>query len=118
MTIRRFRNGLALALALAPSPANSQEAGHTHAGAVGQFYQSWMQPDNRNVSCCHDQDCAPAMSRIRDGQLEAERNGKWFSVPAPKIELDRDSPDGRSHLCARDTWTGFTVFCFIRGISG
>jgi hypothetical protein len=40
----------------------------------------------------------------------------WIPIPPHKVEQKRDSPDGRSHLCARPESNGqFYVFCFIRG---
>jgi hypothetical protein len=96
--------------------AHAQERpGHTHEGAVGKFYQSWMMPDSPRTSCCHDQDCSPIASRLVNGEWEAEVDGEWIRIPSHKIEQDRDSPDGRSHLCGRKFWSGFAVFCFIRG---
>lgn len=93
--------------------------GHTHEGAVGKFYQSWMMPDNRGVSCCHDQDCAPAASRLVNGKWEAERDGEWVQIPDQKVETERDSPDGRSHLCGKRYSAfgngGVAVFCFVPG---
>ncbi len=109
--------GVVILLILLVSPSRGEEAiGHTHEGDVGRFYQSWMMPDSPKTSCCHDQDCSPAASRIVDGHWEAQRDGAWYSIPAYKIEQNRDSPDGRSHLCGRPAYGGgFSVFCFIAG---
>jgi hypothetical protein len=85
-----------------------------------KFYSTWMMPDNRAVSCCHDEDCSPAESKFENGQWHARKvgdEGSFTPIPAKKIEMDRDTPDGRSHLCGR-RWgmTGdLTVFCFIPG---
>lgn len=107
--------GVVILLMLLVSPARSAE-GHTHEGDVGRFYQSWMMPDSPKTSCCHDQDCSPAASRIVNGRWEAQRDGAWISVPNQKIEQNRDSPDGRSHLCGRPAYGGgFSVFCFVAG---
>lgn len=89
-----------------------------------QFYATWMEPDNRAVSCCHKQDCAPAESRLEDGHWMARKvgdEGKFTSIPDRKVEHDRDTPDGRSHLCGRaDPWNSgkLDVFCFIAGAGG
>ncbi len=105
-----------LALAL---PALAQDHGHTHEGAVGKFYKTWTMPDNRAVSCCHDEDCGPAQSKMVDGSWYARftDDDEWTKIPVNKIETDRDSPDGRSHLCGRKfTYWGapnFTVYCFL-----
>ena len=91
-----------------------------------RFYSTWMMPDNRTVSCCDNQDCSPAESRIEDGKWVARklgRNDSWTVIPPEKVEHDRQSPDGRSHLCSRRIawpWTsklglGDAVFCFIPG---
>ncbi len=112
--------GVMILLILLVGPARSEEAhGHTHAGALGRFYQSWMMPDSPKTSCCSDQDCEPSASRIVNGEWQAERDGEWVSIPSYKVEQDRDSPDGRSHLCGRKSFSGsFSVFCFIRGAGG
>ncbi len=108
--------GVVIILILAVAPVRAEERqGHTHAGVVGQFYQSWMQPDNPKTSCCSEQDCSPAASRFINGKWEAEFDGEWVQVPPYKIEQNRDSPDGRSHICGRKSWSGIFVFCFIRG---
>lgn len=80
-----------------------------------QFYSNWMMPDHPTSSCCNDRDCAP-VSQVRqtdDGRWQAKResDGVWLTIPAEKIEWNRDSPDGRSHMCSMGT----TVFCFILG---
>lgn len=86
-----------------------------------RFYSTWMMPDNRNVSCCHNEDCAPAESRFENGQWLARKvgdDGDFTPIPREKIERDRDSPDGRSHLCGRRWGNGLSVFCFVPGMGG
>ena len=89
-----------------------------------KFYQTWMMPDNRAISCCHDQDCQPAEARqLPNGQWEARQEGDTGSftpIPAKKIEQERDSPDGRNHLCGRRLGISadFYVYCFILGNGG
>ena len=80
-----------------------------------KFYKTWTMPDNRARSCCHDQDCAPAQSR-REGNTWYSRHSDdedWVEVPARKIETERDSPDGRSHLCKQKYPAGTVVYCFL-----
>jgi hypothetical protein len=91
--------------------------GHTHEGAVGRFYQSWFMPDAPHVSCCHDEDCAPAASRFVDGHWEARWKDEddWTPIPAGKVEVVRETPDGRSHMCGRRYLGSVMVFCFVRG---
>lgn len=112
---------IAAGLVLIILPAKSEEQpGHTHEGAVGKFYQSWMMPDNRSISCCHEQDCAPAQSRMVDGHWQARNSDdeEWADIPDRKIERDRDSPDGQSHLCKRATQWGAFIYCFLPGSGG
>jgi hypothetical protein len=80
------------------------------------FYKDWMRPDMPTVSCCNKMDCAPAEARMMNGQWVARKLGDtfWYRVPPEKVEINRDSPDGRSHLCAM----GEKVFCFIVGTAG
>lgn len=84
-----------------------------------QFYSSWTMPDNRAVSCCHDEDCKPAEAYMKNGQWYARQdgdNGDFTPIEPKKVEQDRDSPDGRSHLCGRRygfSGNNFSVFCFL-----
>lgn len=86
-----------------------------------KFYSTWMMPDNRALSCCHEQDCAPAESKFENGQWLARKAGEqgdFTPIPAQKVERDRDSPDGRSHLCGKSYGgmsSGFYVYCFAPG---
>lgn len=106
---------VALMFVLVAHFAHAQD-GHTHEGALGKYYSTWMMPDNPAVSCCSNQDCSPAASKFENGKWYAERDGIWHAIPENKIERERDSPDGRSHLCGRIGYSGqFTPFCFVRG---
>lgn len=96
-------------------PAHGQQSGHTHEGELGKFYSTWMMPDAPRTSCCSNLDCAPAASRFINGHWEAEFEGEWTPIPPQKIEQNRDSPDGRSHVCGRKNFNGTIIFCFIRG---
>jgi hypothetical protein len=101
------------------SQASAQEHHHPPQDAAlhEKFYSTWMMPDAPRTSCCHNEDCAPAASRFVNGRWEArrEQDENWTLIPESKIEMNRDSPDGRSHLCGRKLLGGFAVFCFIRG---
>ena len=114
-------------LTLAVSSAIAQEHHHPPQDQTihERFYSTWMMPDNRTMPCCHNQDCSPAESRVEDGNWVARKvggDGDWIAVPPEKIEHDRQSPDGRSHLCSRSIWIDdhggderLDVFCFIPG---
>jgi hypothetical protein len=97
--------------------AFAQHAGHPpeHMALHEKFYKTWMMPDNRAVSCCHDQDCAPAQSKLVNGTWYARHSDdeEWAEVPTRKIETERDSPDGRSHLCKQSYLAGTYVYCFL-----
>jgi len=126
---RIYRNSFALLvsgiLILAVSSVIAQEHHHPPQDQAihERFYSNWMMPDNRAVPCCHNRDCSPAESRLEDGHWVARKiggDGYWTDVPPEKIEYDRESPDGRSHLCSRITWilklgVEELVFCFIPG---
>jgi hypothetical protein len=106
-------------LAQEPHKHRPQDLGLHH-----KFYKTWMMPDNRAISCCHDDDCQPAEARrLPNGQWEARQEGdkgSFTPVPASKVEQDRDSPDGRNHLCGRRLGISadFYVYCFIAGAGG
>lgn len=84
-----------------------------------KFYSTWMMPDHPTTSCCNKRDCYPTEARFKDGQWFARRreDGKFIWIPPSKVEINRDSPDGRNHLCAPpgSIAGGDPVFCFIAG---
>lgn len=102
-----------IGLALLATAARVSAHDHSKMGAAGDFYATWKMPDAPWVSCCNMQDCAPALKATQDpsGQWHAQResDGKWFVIPAEKVEQERDSPDGRSHLCVLND----RVLCFL-----
>lgn len=77
------------------------------------FYETWKMPDAPHVSCCNQNDCAPVLKARQDpmGIWHAQRasDGKWFAIPPEKVEVNRDSPDGQSHLCVLND----RVLCFL-----
>lgn len=93
----------------------SRASAHDHStmGAAGPFYETWKMPDAPHVSCCNQNDCAPALKARQDPMgiwhAQRESDGKWFMIPPEKVELNRDSPDGRSHLCVLND----RVLCFL-----
>lgn len=105
----------AILIFLYSSDVSKAQEGHTHEGAVGKFYSTWMMPDNRRLSCCHERDCAPAQSQRGPNGWQARNSDaeEWLDVPEHKIETERDSPDGRSHLCKTRMPQGWNVLCFL-----
>jgi hypothetical protein len=107
--------GVLIALALFATAARVSAHDHAALGAAGAFYETWKMPDARHISCCSMQDCAPALKATQDpmGNWHAQResDGRWFVIPPEKVEMDRDSPDGRSHLCVMND----RVLCFVAG---
>ena len=113
-------------------PVQAQEAGqgpaslHHHHPPQDQllhdkFYSVWRMPDNPSVSCCNDADCYPTEIKYINGNIYAKRreDGRYIPVPPQKVDRNRDSPDGRNHLCAPPPGVGFhpsdTVYCFALG---
>lgn len=91
---------------------------HDHSSEIGRFYERWMQPGTRTVSCCNQQDCADVEHVRRfNGQLQMQRklDGEWLTIPPERLESNhddaRDSPDGRSHMCSRFD----NVYCAVLG---
>jgi hypothetical protein len=111
---------LIIIMLLLTGAAMAQEHHHPGAtiqGATGLFYETWMRPDAPNSSCCNRADCDVAVDvQVVGGQLRARKRsgGPLIYVPREKIEQNRDSPDGQSHLCA----IGATPLCFIAGAGG
>lgn len=96
-----------------------------HMALHDKFYKTWMMPDHPSISCCHDEDCKPAEAHMRNGQWYARQegdSGDFTPIPPQKVEQNRDTPDGRNHLCGRRySFNGnnqFSVFCFVAGQGG
>jgi hypothetical protein len=113
--------GLIVVLGFLPliSPAFAQAHHHPpeHAQLHENFYRDWMRPDQPTVSCCNLKDCYPTEARFTNGKWFARRreDGNWLFVPPTKIELNRDSPDGRNHMCAHPPGASDVPLCFIPG---
>lgn len=92
---------VAMILVVARALADDHKHPPEHQSLHDRFYKTWMMPDNRAVNCCNEKDCAPAQSKLVDGRWQARNSDDepWIDIPAHKIETERDSPDGRSHLC-------------------
>lgn len=94
-----------------------------------KFYRHWNMPDNRRVSCCHDEDCFPVQAKKVDGTWFARKTDEdeWIPIPRNKVDIGLEDspevPDARAHLCGRSYGGGlgaspFTVFCFTAGQGG
>jgi hypothetical protein len=99
------------------SLANAQVHQHpneTIIGPTAQFYETWKRPDMPDVSCCNKADCYATPARMEGGKVLAlhRESGDWIEIPAAKVELNRISPDGLSHLCASSYKY---VYCFVWG---
>jgi hypothetical protein len=113
------------AILLAPALAIAQEEEHFHPPqdieAHEKFYSTWYMPDNPARSCCNKADCYPTEIKMQGRNIYARRreDGKLILVPPHKIELNRDNPDGRNHMCApppeASAYPPDTVFCFALG---
>src|SRR3954454_16303366 len=101
-----YATALLSALVLYQALMRSAVAQHNHPPQDVQlhekFYSTWFMPDEPTKSCCNKADCYPTEIKYVGGNIYAQRreDGKYLRVPAEKVERNRDSPDGRSHLCA------------------
>jgi hypothetical protein len=109
-------------LAVGRGTAIAQERQHpAHDMALHEkFYSTWYMPDEPNKSCCNKADCYPTLVKYQDGQWWAMRreDHKYIPVPWKKVEINRNNPDGRNHLCAPPPSSAHapnTVFCFALG---
>jgi hypothetical protein len=85
-----------------------------------RFYSNWFMPDEPSKSCCNKADCYPTQVKYQDGQWWALRreDGRYIPIPWKKVEVNRNNPDGRNHLCAPPPSSHYapnTVFCFALG---
>lgn len=114
--------------------ANAQEHHHPTGiipGSTGKFYDEWKMPDDPKRSCCSKADCydTPARRTANGNWLARRReDGKWLHIPPAKVEMNKESPDGQSHICAPspyyvDDYNGSSyydavseiVYCFVPG---
>jgi hypothetical protein len=123
LQVMMFAALIAACLFWQSSLARAQDV-HHHVGqsaAVDKFYSTWFMPDNPSKSCCNVQDCYPTQAKFEHGQWWALRreDEKYIPVPWSKVEVNRDNPDGRTHLCAPEPESlnhpPDTVFCFSLG---
>jgi hypothetical protein len=91
-----------------PNPYGS---GHT---AFHNFY-SQLYNAKKQVTCCHERDCRPTVSRHIGDHIEIKINGVWMRV-APDAILPKTAPDWGAHVCAGDPSTEDPqgrVYCVI-----
>lgn len=126
--VAAFVFGMILAWAFYPFTSRGQDI-HQHEGQseiINQFYSTWMKPDQPSSSCCNKIDCYATAVRFVGGNIYARRreDGEWLRIPPEKVEHNRDSPDGRNHLCApspqiisnsHGAYQPGEVFCFKIG---
>jgi hypothetical protein len=76
-----FWIGLNCSAAFAQHPAE-------HQAIHEKFYSTWMMPDAPYVSCCHNEDCSPAESKVENGNWYARKSDddEWIQIPASKVE--------------------------------
>ena len=98
---------------------NAFGQGHNHPSedeAIHEkFYSNWYMPDNPARSCCSNYDCYPTEAQY-DGRywwVVSKWTGARLYIPTSKIELNRDNPDGRNHVCVNPH--NDEVLCFIVG---
>jgi hypothetical protein len=85
-----FWIGLNCSAAFAQHPAE-------HQAIHEKFYSTWMMPDAPYVSCCHNEDCSPAESKVETG----------IGTPARAMTMNGFKfPQARSST-AKLTVTGF-----------
>jgi hypothetical protein len=106
----------------ASSTALAEERHHPaeHMELHERFYSTWYMPDEPSRSCCNKADCYPTQVKFREGQWWAMRreDGKFIPIPWKKVEVNRNNPDGRNHLCAPPPsphQPPNAVYCFALG---
>lgn len=124
---------IALALVLSVHFANARDAGQWENSdpATRDWYQSLMQPDVPNASCCGEADAyfcdeihvrqEKTFCAITDDRDDAPRSrphrslGTEFEIPNNKLKWDAGNPTGHAVIfLSRNDF----VFCFVQGIGG
>jgi len=113
-----FLLGFAL-MVLARSGHSQEHSGHRPQDMElhNKFYKDWKMPDKPWAPCCSDRDCQPAASKFEHGHWYGkwEEHDHYTEIPDAKVEQNRETPDGRSHMCGYRDGTDFHVYCFVRG---
>lgn len=117
---------LGLILFCAPFAAFAEEHHHPPQDVEihEKFYSTWNRPDYRTdsgerfTSCCNKHDCFPAEIKVSKGKFSFRKEGTlggYTPIPDALMEHNqpdpRESPDGRSHVCANGTY----VYCATLG---
>lgn len=124
-----MRRGAIIALALLCTPAAGHDSGQWSASdpAIREWFQSLMQPDVPNASCCGEADAYWADEvHVRDGKTYAvitdDRDdtplgrqhvdvGTEIEIPNHKLKWDRSNPTGHGVVfMSREKW----VFCYVQ----
>ena len=116
-------SGLAITALVVPGEIIAQEHRHHPPQDMElheKFYSTWFMPDQPSKSCCNKADCYPTQVKYQEGQWWALRreDQRYIPVPWQKVEINRNNPDGRNHLCAPPPSSHHapnTVFCFALG---
>ena len=99
-------------------PVKAHEGQHKDGHSVlHHWYKQLMRPDAPHSSCCNDQDCRPTQARWVNDHWEAQKDGRWVSIPNYKVNRE-ESFDSQAHICAPPTnyqsYHKDFVFCFIK----
>lgn len=114
---------IAFGLSLFQAPAHSEGQGfHGHGhDKLHHWYSQLMRPDFPSSSCCNKEDCRPTEARWTGHNWEAQKDGRWVSVPNEKVNRE-ESYDSQAHICApAKSSTAYApdyIFCFVKPGAG
>lgn len=121
---------LAIVLMLLIGPAAARDLGQWEASdpTIREWYQSLMQPDVPNVSCCGEADAywcddihvrdGKTFCKITDDRDDAPRRrphievGTEFEIPPNKLKWDSGNPTGHAVIFLSQAKY---VWCFVQG---
>lgn len=109
--------------------AFSRDLGQWQDSPVKEWYQSLMQPDNPNTSCCGEADAYWCDDiSVKDGKTfcaitddrHIERRpdlpmGMKIEIPNWKLKFDKGNPTGHAVVFLS---SGGAVYCFVQGTLG
>jgi hypothetical protein len=101
----RLIAGLSFVVALTGSTL--AEDPHGHAKYHHGFYEHLKVPGS-GLSCCNDNDCAPAAHRSTPAGIEVYVRGRWI-VPPRDRTMEMITPDGGAHVCA----STHNIYCVV-----
>jgi hypothetical protein len=96
----KFMKWLAIFVFVPSAALASVEPEGNHSAFHSGFYDGLFN-QKKAITCCHNKDCRPTVSKMVGDHYEIKLNGHWMPVEKDTI-IPKTAPDGGAHVCAGD----------------